>query len=210
MKTRGRKMQIQSDRQRYGVYPCPVRGIFYTEGHNNSNRSKWGGVCAQRGSGRGVVLVMDETEGVTLTTAGSPGASRPPMKTHHYWIMTLLERQRESKLQNRSDFLSIQDVTGGHNCKTNVLVCLNLSLNACERKKKKLWPTYKKILKVSIVCFGVFTTFTINKSYTSYHIKVQFPPRIKQFVSPFNWFYLDLFLDRLWCIYHIFLLKKNE
>lgn len=131
MKTRGREMQIQSDRQRYRVYPSPVRGIFYTEGHNNSNRSKWGGVCAQRGSGRGVVLVMDETEGVILTTAGSPGASRPPMKTHHYWIMTLLERQRESKLQNWADFLSIQDVTGGHNCKANVLICLNLLLSAC-------------------------------------------------------------------------------
>lgn len=129
MKSRGREMQIQSDR--YGVYPSPVRGIFYTEGHNNSNRSKWGGVGSQRGSGSGVVLVMDETEGVTLTTAGFPGASRPPMKTHHYWIMTLLERQRESKLQNQADFLSIQHVTGGHNCKTNVLVWLNLLLNAC-------------------------------------------------------------------------------
>lgn len=123
MKTREREMQIQSDRQRYGVYASPVRGASYTEGHNNSNRSKWGGVGTQRRSGSGVVLVMDETEGVTLTMPGSPGASRPPMKTHHYWIMTLLERQRERKLQNWEDFLRIQDVTGGRNCTVNVLGC---------------------------------------------------------------------------------------
>jgi len=154
MKSRGREMPTQSDR--YGVYPSPVRGIFYTEGHNNSNRSKWGGVGTQRGSGSGVVLVMDETEGVTLTTAGFPGASRPPMKTHHYWIMTLPERQRESKLQNQADFLSIQHVTGGHNCKTNVLVWLNLLLNACActheckctgRGKKYFGQTCKKHYK---------------------------------------------------------------